>query len=227
VVNTSADADHTGGNPAVDTLGAAIRTRESIEEGAVIFAHENVLKRMSAPTGKQSPTPVAAWPTTSFFVPQQDLYFNGQAVQMFHTPAAHTDGDVVVVFRRSDVIATGDIFDKTRYPAIDLDRGGSIRGEIDAINWLLDVIVSGEKEEGGTMVIPGHGRVCDESEVSEYRDMLTIVRDRIEDMIGRGMTLEQVKAAAPTFEYDPEYGPGDAFVTAVYRSLQEKRREAP
>jgi glyoxylase-like metal-dependent hydrolase (beta-lactamase superfamily II) len=223
LVNTSADADHTGGNPAVNELGSAIRTRESIEEGAVIIAHENTLNRMSAPTGKQAPTPVAAWPTSTFFSARQDLHFNGQGIQLFHKPSAHSDGDVVVWFRRSDVIAAGDIFDKTRYPVIDLEKGGSIAGEIDAINWLLEVMVSGEKEEGGTMVVPGHGRLCDESEVSEYRDMLTIVRDRVRNLIQKGMTLEQVKAAKPTFEYDPEYGPSDAFVEAVYRGLQGAR----
>jgi cyclase len=127
------------------------------------------------------------------------------------------------MFRRSDVVATGDIFDPTRYPVIDLAKGGSIDGEIDAINWLLDLLVPGEKEEGGSMVVPGHGRVCDESEVMEYRDMLTIVRDRVKAMVGKGMTLEQVKAAKPTFEYDPEYGASDAFVEAVFRGVQVRR----
>jgi len=220
IVNTSADLDHTGGNPAVDRLGAFIPTRELIEEGAVIIAHERVLGRMSAPTGKVSPTPVAAWPTATFFVAQKDLHVNNQPIQLFHQPAAHTDGDVMVFFRKSDVIAAGDVFDKTRYPAIDLQRGGSIKGEIDAINRLLNLMVTGEKEEGGTMVVPGHGRLCDEHEVSEYRDMLTIVRDRVADMMKKGMTFEQVKAARPSFEYDPEYGPSDRFVEAVYQSLR-------
>ena len=220
IVNTSADSDHTGGNVAVDKLGAFIPTRELIEEGAVIVAHEKVLARMSAPTGKVSPTPVAAWPTATFFVAQKDMNVNNQAIQLLHQPAAHTDGDVMVMFRRSDVIAAGDVFDKTRYPVIDLQRGGSIKGEIDAVNRLLNLMVTGEKEEGGTMVVPGHGRLCDEHDVSEYRDMLTIVRDRVVDMIKKGMTLEQVKAAKPSFEYDPEYGPSDAFVEAVYASLR-------
>jgi glyoxylase-like metal-dependent hydrolase (beta-lactamase superfamily II) len=220
IVNTSADSDHTGGNSAIDTLGSFIPTRELIEEGAVIIAHEKVLARMSAPTGKVSPTPVAAWPTATFFVAQKDMHVNNQAIQLLHQPAAHTDGDVMVFFRRSDVIVAGDVFDKTRYPVIDLQRGGSIKGEIDAINRLLNLMVTGEKEEGGTMVVPGHGRLCDEHEVSEYRDMLTIVRDRVLDMIGKGMTLAQVNAARPSFEYDPEYGPSDRFVEAVYQSLR-------
>jgi cyclase len=223
LANTSADADHVGGNPVVRALGQAVRTRENREEGASVIAHEAVLNRMSAPTGQQSPTPVAAWPTMTFPKGQMELAFNGQAIQLVRLPAAHTDGDTVVFFRRSDVVATGDIFDPTRYPVIDLARGGSIDGEIDAINWLLDLLVPGEKEEGGTMVVPGHGRVCDESEVMEYRDMLTIVRDRVKAMVEKGMTLEQVKAARPTFEYDPEYGASDAFVEAVFRGVQVRR----
>jgi cyclase len=223
IVNTSADLDHVGGNVEVNKLGQAIKSREVIDEHATVVAYEAVLKRVSAPTGQQSPMPAAAWPTSIFTTPQQDYAFNNQAIQLYHLPAAHSDGDTVVFFRRSDVVVTGDLFDKTRYPVIDVAKGGSITGEIDAINWLLDLIVPGEKEEGGTMVVPGHGRLCDESEVMEYRDMLTIVRDRVKAMVEKGMTLEQVKAARPTFEYDPEYGPGDPFVEAVFRGLQVKR----
>jgi glyoxylase-like metal-dependent hydrolase (beta-lactamase superfamily II) len=224
LVNTSADADHTGGNPAVDKLGAMIPTRELVEEGAVIIAHENVLNRMSAPTGKVAPTPLAAWPTATFFVPMKDLYFNNQPIQLMHQPAAHTDGDVIVWLRKSDVIATGDIFDKTRYPVIDLARGGSVTGLIDALNKLLDLVVSGEKAEGGTMVVPGHGRICDEADVVDYRDMVTIVRDRIQSLMKKGMTLAQIKAARPTRDFDLEYvktgGPtGEQFIEAVFRSL--------
>jgi len=222
IANTSADPDHIGGNIEVNKLGEAIKSREVIDEHASIVAYQTVLDRLSA-AGQPPAVPAAAWPTSTFTTPQQDFAFNNQAIQLFHRPAAHTDGDVVVFFRRSDVVAAGDVFDKTRYPVIDVAKGGSINGEIDAINWLLDLIVPGEKEEGGTMVVPGHGRLCDESEVMEYRDMLTIVRDRVKDMVDKGMTLQQVKAAKPTFEYDPEYGPSDAFVEAVFRGLQVKR----
>lgn len=223
IANTSGDPDHIGGNVEVNKLGEAIKSREVIDEHATIVAYQTVLDRLSAANGQQLTVPAAAWPTSTFTTPQQDFAFNNQAIQLFHQASAHSDGDVVVFFRRSDVVATGDLFDKTRYPVIDVAKGGSITGEIAAINWLLDLIVPAEKEEGGTMVVPGHGRVCDESEVMEYRDMLTIVRDRVKDMIGKGMTLEQVKAAKPTFEYDPEYGPSDAFVEAVFRGLQVKR----
>lgn len=222
IVQTSSNPDHVGGTAAVNQLAKAIRSRETIDEGAIIMAHEETLNRLSAPTGDRPPMPVAAWPTSTFFVSQQDEYFNGQAFQLFRRSAT-TDGDVIVVMRRSDVIAAGDILDTTRYPQMDLEKGGSIQGEIDAINWLLEAMVPGEKEEGGTMVVPGRGRLCDEGDVSEYRDMLTIVRDRVQALIKKGMTLAQIQAARPTFEYDPEYGPGDTFIGVVYRSLQAQR----
>lgn len=225
IVNTGIERDHTGGNRALNKeLGRGILTRETTDPGAVILAHENAFNRMSAATAGAPAMPAEAWPNLTFFVAQHDLRFNDQAVQLLHMPAARTDGDIVVVFRRSDVIATGAIFDKTRYPVIDIERGGSIDGVIDAMNRLLEIAVAGSYEEGGTMIVPGRGRLSDESDVGEYRQMLTIVRDRIRDMVQRGLALEAVKAARPTFEYDPEYGPSDTFVEAVYRSLRARSR---
>ena len=142
---------------------------------------------------------------------------------LLHQPAAHTDGDSLVFFRGSDVISTGDIFVTTSYPVIDLDRGGSIQGVIDSLNRIIDLTVPAALQEGGTLVVPGHGRICDEADVVEYRDMVTIIRDRIADMLKRGMTLDQVKAARPTEDYDPRYGSSSAFVEAVYRSLSNHR----
>jgi glyoxylase-like metal-dependent hydrolase (beta-lactamase superfamily II) len=157
----------------------------------------------------------------------KDLYFNGEAVQLLHQPAAHTDGDSIVFFRKSDVIATGDVFTPASYPMIDIARGGSINGIVDALNRIIDLTVPAEKQEGGTMVIPGHGRLCDEADVVEYRDMMTIIRDRIRDLVKKGMTLEQVKAMRPTRDYDPLYGATegpwttDSFVEAAYNSLKQ------
>ena len=135
----------------------------------------------------------------------------------------------MVFFRRSDVLSTGDIFSPRLYPVIDIKNGGSINGEVDALNRILDLTVPADKQEGGTYVIPGHGRLCDEADVVEYRDMVTIIRDRIQDMVKRGMTLDQVKAAKPTMDYDPLYGATsgpwttDQFVEAAYRSLSPKK----
>lgn len=234
VLNTDFHPDHTGGNVKVRSAGATITggnvagNIQDATEGAAIIAHEKTLYKMSAPTGVQSPTPSAAWPTDTYFGDEKHLFFNGEAIQLFHPKSAHTDGDSIVFFRRSDVISTGDIYSTTSYPVIDLQNGGSVNGVIDALNFILDLTIPAEKQEGGTMVIPGHGRLSDEADVVEYRDMLTIIRDRVQDMAGKGMTLEQVKAAKPTKDYDPIYGSTtgswttDMFVDAVYKSLPQK-----
>jgi len=156
------------------------------------------------------------------------MFFNGEGIQIIHQPAAHTDGDSFVFFRRSDVVATGDIFTPGRYPIIDLQRGGSVQGILAALNRLIDLTIPAEKVEGGTYVIPGHGRLCDQADVVYYQEMLTIIRDRVQAMMKKGMTLEQVKAAKPTRDYDPVYGATtgfwttDMFVEAVYKSLSKK-----
>jgi glyoxylase-like metal-dependent hydrolase (beta-lactamase superfamily II) len=153
------------------------------------------------------------------------MYLNGEGIEVLHQPAAHTDGDVLVFFRRSDVVVAGDIFVTTSYPFIDARNGGSVQGIIDGLNRILDLTVPKHEQEGGTYVIPGHGHVCDESEVLEYRDMVTIVKERIEDMAKRGMTMEQVKAAKPTLDYDLHYGADTGswttamFIEAVYRDV--------
>ena len=165
--------------------------------------------------------PVTAWPSETFVGREKEFFFNGEPVFMYHIPAAHTDGDSIVFFRRSDVIATGDIFRTDSYPVIDLERGGSVQGVIDALNLVLDLAVPAHHEEGGTFIVPGHGRICDEFDVLEYRDMVTIVRDRVQAMMKKGLTLEQVKAARPTRDYDSRYGATtgawttDRFVEAV------------
>jgi cyclase len=220
IINTSFDLDHTGGNEAISKAGSTTRGG-----AADVLAHENVLNRMSAPAGKESPTPAAAWPTDTYFPEEKDIFFNEEAVMMYHDTAAHTDGDTIVFFRRSDVVVAGDIFVTTGYPVIESQNGGSVQGVINGLNRILDITVPKHEQEGGTYVIPGHGHVCDESEVLEYRDMVTIVKERIEDMARRGMTVDQVKAAKPTLDYDLHYGADTGpwttamFIEAVYRDV--------
>lgn len=238
IINTHVHPDHTGGNEVLGEAGKTIAggnvvgaIGESAAEGAAIIAHENVLNRMSAPTGKQAAAPQRAWPTDTFFIPEKDMFFNGEGIEILHVPNAHTDGDSMVFFRRSDVIVAGDIFTPAIYPIIDLERGGNVEGIIAGLNQIIRVSIPADKQEGGTYVIPGHGRLCDQADVVVYRDMVTIVRDRIQDMIKKGMTLAQVKAAQPTLDYDPLYGPDtaktgfwstDKFIEAVYTSLTQK-----
>ena len=156
-------------------------------------------------------------------------FMNGEGVQIIHIPNAHTDGDSLVYFRGSDVIATGDLFVTTSYPIIDIERGGNVQGIIDALNRILDLSIAEFRTEGGTMIVPGHGRLCDSADVAYYRDMVTIIRDRIQEMIKKGMTLDLVKAAKPTRDYDPRYGATtgfwttDMFIEAVYKSLSARK----
>jgi glyoxylase-like metal-dependent hydrolase (beta-lactamase superfamily II) len=228
VINTHVHGDHVGGNEKIATAGSTIaggNVSGAIADasvGAAVVAQENVLVRMS---GQPNPPPFTAWPTDTFFVPQKDLFFNGEAILITHEPAAHTDGDSIVFFRRSDVIAAGDVFITTLYPVILPGDGGGIDGVIAALNHIIELTVPAEKQEGGTMVIPGHGRLADEADVVEYRDMVTIIRDRVKAMIDMGMTAKQVQAAQPTRDYDGRYGATEGFwttaqfVDAVYASL--------
>jgi glyoxylase-like metal-dependent hydrolase (beta-lactamase superfamily II) len=228
VVNTHAHLDHVGGNAKISQAGTQLvggNFGGQVQgDHAFIFAHEKVLAALSAKTGSTPALPFAAWPTDTFFQAEKDLYFNGEGIQLIYEPAAHTDGDVMVWFRASDVIATGDVFDTTRMPEIDLRRGGHVNGVIEALNRIIDVAISEQFTEGGTRIVPGKGRICDEFEVVEYRDMVTIVRDRVQTMIRKGMTLAQVQAARPAFEYIPRYGAASAtaFVDAAYKNLGGK-----
>ena len=241
VINTSADPDHVGGNAAVAKAGQTLFTQtggaglaaDFQGGGASILSVEQVLARMSGPSGKPSPFPPGAWPTETFQQPRKYMYLNGEGIEVFHQPAAHTDGDAMVFFRRSDVIAAGDILDTTRFPVIDIAKGGSIHGEIAALQKLVDTAIPSVpivSRDAGTLIIPGHGHICDQLDVVEYRDMVTIIRDRIRDLMKEGLTLEQVKAASPARGYTRRYGSDTGswttndFVEAVYRSIGEKAK---
>jgi glyoxylase-like metal-dependent hydrolase (beta-lactamase superfamily II) len=228
IINTSADPDHVGGNDAIGKLGSTIaggNVGAGAGVGAGIIAHENVLTRMSAPTGKSSPYPTTAWPTDTYVSKQKELYFNGESIQTIYKPG-HTDGDSIVYFRRSDVIVAGELFNTLTYPVIDLAKGGSIKGVLAGLNDMLDIAIPKAMQEGGTYIIPGRGRLTDEADLLEYRDMVTIIRDRVLDGVKRGQTLDQVKAGKPTLDYDARWGATsgpwttDMFLEAVYKDLK-------
>lgn len=235
IVNTHVHPDHTGGNERLRRAGRTFAggnvagTIADAAEGAAILAHEKVLNRMTEPGPGEQAAPFGALPTDTYYTDGMKLshFFNGEGVQLLHQPAAHSDGDTIVFFRGSDVIAAGDVFLTTTYPVIDVQRGGTVNGVIDSLNRILDLAIPEFRTEGGTLVVPGHGRISDSADVAFYRDMVTIIRDRIQAMVSKGMTLEQVKAARPTADYDPRYGTAgaangpwttDMFIEAVYRT---------
>ncbi|MBV8847718.1 MAG: MBL fold metallo-hydrolase [Bryobacterales bacterium] len=240
IINTSPEADHAGGNGKLAKSGTTIFTNALGNTGfanamtnggaAAILAHESILKRMSAPTGQKSPFPAESWPTEAFYTNRKYMRMNDEAIEVLYQPAAHSDSDSFAFFRKSDVVAAGDVLDTTRFPVIDVAKGGSIQGEIDALNKLIELAIPPVPfiyEGVGTYVIPGHGRVCEQLDVVDYRDMVVIVRDVIQDMIKQGMTLDQIKAAHPAKPYETEYGTQEgstsAFVESIYKSLTAKK----
>jgi glyoxylase-like metal-dependent hydrolase (beta-lactamase superfamily II) len=245
VIDTSADPDHVGGNETLSKAGQTLFTApgsigvtgDFLGGVASILSAEQVLQRMSATVGQApgqaSLFPTKAWPTETFDYGRKYMYLNGEGIEVLHQPAAHTDGDSVVFFRRSDVVVAGDILDTTRFPVIDVTHGGSIAGEIAALNQLVRLAIPSVpivSREAGTLVVAGHGRVCDQLDVVEYRDMVTIVSDRVRDLIKAGRTLEQVQAASPARGYTRRYASDSGtwttrqFVEAVYRSLTQEKR---
>jgi glyoxylase-like metal-dependent hydrolase (beta-lactamase superfamily II) len=243
IINTSMDADHVGGNdklaraglsilPGAVVAGAGLNDDVVSNFGrASVLAHENVLARMTAATGPQA-LPFALFPTKTFAYRQYAMYLNGEGIQVIHMPASLTDGNTVVFFRRGDVIATGDIIDTTRWPVIDTKRGGTVQGEIDALNRLMDMSILNvplQWRAERTFLVPGHGFVYDKLDLLEYRDAVTVVRDRVQDLLNEGKTLAQVKAANPTLGYRSQYGTDsgpwttDMFVETIYNELAAKK----
>jgi cyclase len=250
IINTSADPNRVGGNEKVSNAGrnfanavpnlggvgfqqanaAGGRGGGMRTQGAQVYAHEAVLNRMSAPTGAQPAVKFELWPTDTFFTEKKALYFNGEPIELLHQPAAYSDGDLIVFFRKSDVVAAGNVYTPDRFPMIDLQRGGSVQGYLAALNHIIDIAVPRFNQMGGTMVVPGYGRIGNESDVVEYRDMATIVRDRIQAMIAKNMTLAQVRAADPVKDYEGIYGRNTTwttanFVEAVFQDLSKPKAQ--
>ncbi|MGD8323093.1 MAG: MBL fold metallo-hydrolase [Gammaproteobacteria bacterium] len=232
IVDTHYHPDHVGGNENLRLAGNTVIGGNMpgavpySGDGAQVVAHENVLLRLSGALGGEA-APAGNWPTNTFFNDEKKIYYNGEGIRIVHMPSAHTDGDVIVFFRRSDVIAAGDVFRTTGYPVIDLAGGGSYEGTITALNYLKDLIIPVYGQDGGTLVVPGHGRLSGLGDVLDFREMVIVIHDRLRSMIDAGMSLEEIKAAEPTKDYDPVYGATSGFWTtenfieAAYTSLSE------
>jgi glyoxylase-like metal-dependent hydrolase (beta-lactamase superfamily II) len=235
IIDTGPDADHVGGNDVLSKAGNTFfpgtrppgLRQDPLRSVATILAAEGVERHLAASESASASAPGGV-PTESFHYARKFLFLNGEAIEVLHQPAAHTDSDVFAFFRRSDVVVAGDVLDTRRFPVIDVARGGSIDGEIAALNRLAELAVPSVpivSREAGTVVIPGHGRLCDHYDVVEYRDMITIIRDRVRELVDAGRSLEQIKAASPAQGYAGRYGNAggdwttDTFVEAVYRSL--------
>lgn len=236
IINADAGADFVGGNEKLAKAGYTIFTNAlggggglPNGGGASILSHDSVLRVMS--TGK-SPYASGAWPNEAFFTPRKAIRMNDEGIEILYQPAAHSSADSFVLFRSSDVVVTGDVMDTTRFPVIDLANGGTIQGEIDALNRLIDLTIAPTPfiyKDVGTYVIPGHGRLSEQMEVVDYRDMVVLIRDNVADLIKQGKTLDQIKAARPALPYETRYGSQtgqwttNAFIDAVYKSLQAKK----
>jgi len=233
IANTSALPDHVGGNEKLSVAGKTFTGGNvagelgDVGEGAAILAHENVLARLSDAKPK---LPARALPTDTYFGSQMKMayFFNGEGVQLLHVPAASTDADSLVHFRGSDIVSTGEIFDFTRYPLIDVAKGGTIQGLLAGLNRLVEMAVPEFRSEGGTLFIPAHGRVGDIADITYYRDMTTIIRDRVQDLIKKGKSLAEIKAAKPTEDWDGRLGrdktwTADMFIEAIFKGLTAKK----
>jgi len=236
VINTHYHGDHIGGNANLRLVGDTIIGGNMLGAvpyadggGAQVVSHENVLLRLSGAIGGEAVDP-SLWPTNTFFDAEKRLHHNGEGIRIIHHPAAHTDGDVVVFFRQSDVIAAGDFYRTTGWPRMDLNAGGSYAGTINALNDLVDLMIPVYGQDGGTLVIPGHGRLSGIGDVLDFREMAIVIRDRINHMIDQGMSLEQVIAARPAMDYEPVYGSPtnpeltEQFVEDAYLSLMQERQ---
>jgi glyoxylase-like metal-dependent hydrolase (beta-lactamase superfamily II) len=251
IIDTSADSDVVGGNGTIARAGRNISSvagrggnRTTVVGSdldiARVLSHENVVTRMSAPSGQGQSVSFAseALPSESFSERRRAMYFNDEGIEILHQPAAHTDADTIVFFRKSDVVVAGNIIDTDRFPVIDLAKGGSVNGEVAALNRIIELAIppgpfvglpngplASATQQGGTDVLPGHGRIYRQIDVVNYRDMVVIIRDIVQDLIDKKMTLDQIKAADPAKPYKARYGATSGswttndFVEAVYRSL--------
>jgi glyoxylase-like metal-dependent hydrolase (beta-lactamase superfamily II) len=230
LINTSGDLDRVGANdklaelPANSPIVAVTFSPLAVGATATIVAHENVLERMLAVKPK---LPENGIPTETFHGSKYKIsqFLNGEGIEVRHIPAAHSNGDSIVWFRGSDVLAIGELMRATSYPVIDLANGGTIDGLLAGLNEVLDIAIPEFRAQGGTLIIPGRGRLVDMGDVANYRNMVAILRDRVKALKDKGQTFEQVLAAKPSLDYDAWYGGSPdwsarQFLEAIYKSVK-------
>jgi len=228
VINTSLAVQHVGGNASLSLLPGGSTAGATRGATPSVLAQENVLTRMSRPDQSgQTPFPAAAWPTDGYYAPRRGFIFNGEAIDVIHAPRAHSDGDSYVYFRGSNVLVTGDLFTTTSLPLVNRSLGGTFAGTVAALNAMLDLSVSDDLAEGGTYIVPGHGRICDTADLVEYRDMAQIISDRVKKLVREGRTLAQLKAARPVLGWEGRYArpewTADMFIEAIYAEFAPPR----
>jgi glyoxylase-like metal-dependent hydrolase (beta-lactamase superfamily II) len=237
IINTHAHLENVGGNEGVIKLAGGQRTSQGgggggVENanGPLVVAHQEAVNMMM---DAKPEYPDDAVPKDTFLTDNKQIYFNGEGIEVWEMPHAHSAGDLMVFFRKSDVIAVGDLVSTNTYPMFDVEAGGTLQGLLNAMNRIVPMMIPRFNQMDGTRVLPSHGRISDQSDVAEFRDTATIIRDRILYMIDKGMSLEQVKAAKPTLDYDPVYGASngpwstDKFIEAVYTELKNNKGPKP
>jgi glyoxylase-like metal-dependent hydrolase (beta-lactamase superfamily II) len=232
IINTSMAPQHVGGNATLAVLPGGSLTGGTRGATPAVVAQENILNRMTAlgPDG-QSRFPTAAWPTDGYFAPRRGFTFNGEAIDIIHLPRAYSDADSAVYFRGSNVLVTGDVYTTTGFPTVNRAEGGTYPGVLAALNTLLDITVPDDLMEGGTFVIPGHGRVSDEADLVEYRDMAQIIADRVRKLAADGRSLAQIKTARPAMGWEARYSRDgwttEMFIDAIYPDLAPRPAAPP
>ncbi len=232
IINTSIAPQHVGGNAMLAALPGGSTSGATRGATPAVMAQENVFNRMTQPGADgKAPFPSAAWPTDGYFAPRRGLIFNGEAIDIIHMPKAYSDGDSAVYFRGSNVLVTGDVFTTTSLPMLNRTQGGTYAGLLSALNVLLDITVPDDLMEAGTYVIPGHGRICDEADLVEYRDMVVEIRDRMAKYAADGKTLAQIKTARPVIGWEARYNQPtwttEMFIDAIYPEFAPKAPARP
>jgi cyclase len=232
IVNTSAGPTEVGNNGVLGGLKGGATDRRGPGPPPAIIGQENVVAHLSMPGADGNPAfPAVSWPTDPYAGRKRSIRYNGEAIDIIHQPNAYSDADSIVYFRRSDVIVSGEIFSTKRFPLVDRAHGGTVTGVLAGLNTMLDIAVPAviveSFDEDGTLIIPGSGRLCDKDDLTEYRDMVQIARDRMVNLVSSRRSLDEIKAGHPLVDYEGRYSVPEwttsMFVDALYAELSRPK----